>query len=108
MKNLIEFKLENGESAFMQIEESDEQAQARQRVSRSDDPQTLQAERTFSQAISCVAPIGNALLTSLKDINKPDEIKLEFGLAFNAKAGVVFTSVESQASFKVSITWKNS
>jgi hypothetical protein len=106
MKNLIEFKLENGESAFMQVEESEEQA--RQRVSRNDEPQSLQAERTFNEAIRCVAPIGNALLTSLKDINKPDEIKLEFGLAFNAKAGVVFTSVESQASFKVSITWKNS
>jgi len=34
MKNLLEFKLDNGESAFMQIEESEEQAQSRQRVSR--------------------------------------------------------------------------
>jgi hypothetical protein len=109
MKNLIEFKLENGESAFMQIEESDEQAQARQRVSRgsSDESQPLPAERTFNEAIRCVAPIGNALLSSLKNINTPDEIKLEFGLSFNAKAGVIFTSAGTEASFKVSITWKN-
>jgi hypothetical protein len=68
--------------------------------------QTLQAERTFSQAVSCIAPIGNALLTSLKEINTPDEIKLEFGLSFNGKANLIFTSVDSAASFKVSITWK--
>ena len=106
MKNLLEFKLENGESAFVQIEESEEQTQARQRVSRTRTDEPVPAERTFAQAVSCIAPIGNMLLTSLKDINTPDEIKLEFGLSFNGKAGVVFTSVESAASFKVSITWK--
>jgi hypothetical protein len=106
MKNFIEFKFENGESAFMQIEETE--PQSRQRVSRSgSDEGNLQADRTFSEAVSCITPIGNALLTSLKGINTPDEINLEFGLTFNAKAGVVFTSVESAASFKVSITWKN-
>lgn len=105
MKNFIEFKLENGDSAFMQIEETE--TQLRKRVSRGESgDESVQAERTFSQAVRCIAPIGTALLTSLKDINTPDEIKLEFGLAFNGKAGVVFTSVESAASFKVNITWK--
>ena len=100
MKNLLEFKLDNGESAFMQIEETETQGRHRGR----DDEGNLQTERTFSQAIICIAPIGNALLNFLKDINTPDEINLEFGLTFNAKAGVVFTSVESEASFKVNIT----
>ncbi len=84
MKNLIEFKLENGESAFMQIEESEEQTQARQRVSRSnrsnEEGEPVQAPRRFDEAIQCIAPIGNALLTSLKDINTPDEISLELVL----------------------------
>ena len=106
MKNLLEFKLDNGESAFIQIEETE--TQARQRGCRGiDDEGPLVAERTFSQAISSIAPMGNTLLNSFKDINTPDEINLEFGLTFNAKAGVVFKSVESQASFKVSIKWKN-
>jgi len=106
MKNYVEFRLENGESAFMQIEETE--TQIRQRVSRGGgDDENIQAERTFSEAVSCIAPIGNALLTSLKGINTPDEINLEFGFTFNAKAGVVFTSIESEANFNVSITWKN-
>jgi hypothetical protein len=106
MKNLLKFELDNGEFAFIQIEENETQAQ---RGSRGrDDEENFLAERTFSQAVSCIAPMGNTLLNSLKNINTPDEIKLEFGLTFNAKAGVVFTSVGSDASFKVSITWKNS
>jgi len=102
MKNLLEFKLDNGESAFVQIEETEGRSNR-----GSEEERNLQAERTFSQAVSCIAPIGNTLLNSLKGINTPDEINLEFGLSFNGKAGVVFTSVESAASFKVSITWKN-
>jgi hypothetical protein len=104
MKNLLELKLDNGESVFVQVEETE----SLQRGNRGgDNEENTQVERRFSQAISCLSPVGNALLNSLKDINTPDEINLEFGLTFNAKAGVVFTSVESEASFKVSITWKN-
>lgn len=116
MTNLLEFKLDNGESAFMQIEESDNtqmQSSGRQRVSRgatrSNDDETQaseEAQQTFSAAIASIAPVANTLLTSLKDINTPDEIGLEFGVKFNGKVGVIFTSVESEASFKVNITWR--
>lgn len=106
MKNLLEFKLNDGESAYMQITET--KTQTEQRGSRdSNRENTIEAPRSFEDAIKCVAPIGNALLTSLKDINTPDEIDLEFSISFNGKAGVVFTSVESEASFKVHIKWKN-
>lgn len=108
---MIEFKLENGESAFMQVEESGLQTQDRQDVTRSsqdhEEERIVQAPKRFDEAIKCVAPIGNLLLSSLKEINTPDEINLEFAISFNGKAGVVFSSIESEASFKVNITWKN-
>lgn len=112
MKNMIEFKLDNGESAFMQLGETEVQTQQRQRVNRggrgeSDEEEVIQAPRSFNDALKSIAPIGNALLSSLKDINTPDEISLEFAISFNGKAGVIFSSVESEASFKVGIKWKN-
>jgi hypothetical protein len=111
MKNMIEFKLDNGESAFMQLEETEVQTQQRQRVSRggrgSSDEEVIQAPRSFNDALKSIAPIGNALLSSLKDIDTPDEISLEFAISFTGKAGVVFSSVGSEASFKVNIKWKN-
>lgn len=107
MNNVLEFKLDTGESAFIQITENE--GQGRQRGSRGDNDDTVhsQAERKFTDALRCIAPIGNSLLSSIKDINTPDEIKIEFGFTFNAKAGVVITSIESEANFKVSLTWKN-
>lgn len=47
------------------------------------------------------------LLDNLKELNTPDEINLEFGLKFGAKAGAIFASADSEAVFKVAIKWKN-
>jgi hypothetical protein len=104
MKKLLEFKLDNGESAFMQIEDTE----TNDRGNRDRDTQTqpTTAQHSFTEAIRSISPVANNLLSSLKNIESPDEIKLEFGLTFNAKAGVIFTSAESEASFKVGITWK--
>jgi hypothetical protein len=40
-------------------------------------------------------------------MNSPAEIGLEFGIKLNAKAGAIFASVDSEATFKVSIKWRN-
>lgn len=61
----------------------------------------------FTDALGVIAPVGNALLKSLKGINTPDEINLEFGFTFTGEAGVVFTSVKSEARFNVKLVWKN-
>ena len=109
MSNMIEFTLDNGETATMQFAEP-EPSSGRTNTHRGiggSTNETVQAPRRFDEAVKCIAPIGNALLSSLKNIDKPDEINLEFAISFNGKAGVVFSSVESNASFKVSIKWKN-
>jgi hypothetical protein len=102
MKKLLEFKLDNGDSAFMQIEDTETNDRGNRDRDSQTQPTTVQ--RSFTEAIRCISPVANNLLSSLRNIESPDEIKLEFG--FNAKAGVVFTSAESEASFKVGITWK--
>jgi hypothetical protein len=107
MKKLLEFTLDNGDITFIEIE--DNESNNRQSTTRSGSDssnQSNQAQRTFSDALRVIAPTANALLTSLKGINEPDEIQLEFGLKFNGKANVIFTSAETEASFKVGITWK--
>jgi hypothetical protein len=109
MKKLLEMKLDTGETVFMEIEDSYAPAirGGECDYDRSGERNSESARLSFNQAISCIKPVADTLLASLKDINTPAEITLEFGVTFNAKAGVVFTSVESEASFKVGITWKN-
>lgn len=101
MKKLLEMKLDTGDSVFMEVEDTSSTVRGVR-----GEPEENAVHR-FDQALVSLKPVTNTLLASLKDINTPAEIKLEFGITFKGKAGVVFTSIESEANFKVAITWKN-
>lgn len=100
MKKLVEMQLDGGTSVFMEVEDN----QAATRGGRGAEDTAV---RRFDDALASLKPVTNTLLASLKDINTPAEIKLEFGVTFKGGANVVFTSIESEANFKVAITWKN-
>lgn len=109
MKQLIEFKLNDTSNETVLIELEELQDDGSQRVSRdsSQETPTLESDKTFDKVLSKVKPVANAVINSLNDLNHPDEITIEFGLKFGAKAGVIFTSANSEATFKLSIKWKN-
>lgn len=101
-KEIVEFELD-GQPVYVEVEQS---GVGPRRVSRGDDG-VAKAENRFKDAIARIRPAADALLTSFKEMNTPDEIGLDFGIKFNAKAGAVFASVDSEATFKVSLKWKN-
>ena len=102
MKNVLEFELD-GQLICIQ---GAEEAESRSRSSRGESNETT-VPRELNSIFAQIAPVGNALLKSLKDINTPDEINLEFGVSLGGKTGIIFASAETEATFKVSITWKN-
>ncbi len=102
MKNILEFELD-GQLICIQ---GAEEAESRLRSSRGDEDETP-VPRELRGVFAKIAPVGNALLDSLKDINTPDEINLEFGVKLGGKTGIIFAAAETEATFKVSITWKN-
>jgi hypothetical protein len=103
---LIELKLGDGTSVYVEGTGDVAASQGPQRVSRGQ-AGAQEATDRFEDAVARIRPAAQALLDSLKDLNTPHEISLEFGVKFNAKAGVVFASVDSEAVFKVSLTWNN-
>ena len=103
MKQLVEFTLPDGNSVFIEVEDTG--SLGPQRVSRSDVIQ--KAESGFIEALTKIRPAVDEVLSSLRDINTPAEIRLDFGIKFNAKAGVIFASVDSEATFKVALKWTN-
>ena len=109
MKELVEFQLNDssGDTVTIEIENLDENKTPR-RVSRDGSTETLKSDKRFDQVLSAVKPVANAVIDSLKDIDRPEEIGLEFGLKFGVKAGIIFTSADSEATFKLSLKWKNS
>jgi hypothetical protein len=105
-RGLIELKLGDGTSVFVESTEDVAAGQGPQRISRGQ-AGAQEATDRFEDAVARIRPAAQALLDGLRDLNTPEQVSLEFGIKFNAKAGVVFASVDSEAVFKVSLTWKN-
>jgi|UPI00035E0FCD hypothetical protein len=70
-------------------------------------PLAAQAGGHFQDAIAHIRPAAEAVLHALAEMNQPDEINLEFGVKFSAKVGAILASADSEATFKVSLKWKN-
>lgn len=101
-KSVVAFRMKDGST--VQAEASDTVGNF-QRVSRTDG--VIEATEDFEATISHIPPVAQAVMDALKEINNPEEISLELGLKFNAKAGVVFAGVGSEVAFKVAVKWKN-
>ena len=102
MTNLIQYKLPDGTPFILEVE--DLEPQGRQRVSRGEDG-ILKAEQSFSDAMKHIKPVAEHVLQTFKDMETPNEIALEFGVKFSAKAGAIFASAGADATFKVSLKW---
>jgi hypothetical protein len=104
MKKLIEFDL-NGQSVYVETEIIEAEGMRRVNLGGDDGPE--KAESRFVEAVARIKPAAEVVLNTFREMDTPDEISLEFGLKFAAKAGMVFASADSEATFKVSLKWKN-
>ena len=107
MKRLAEFELDGG-SIFIEVEDLEPGRRRNDRPLRGRD-QGSDGEgraRRFVEAVARVKPAAEAVLRTFQEMNTPQEIGLEFGVKFNAKAGAILASVDSEATFKVSLKWK--
>ena len=102
-KAVVQYKLKDGTP--INIEVVDENSEF-QRVSRSGDG-VIKATDSFEDTLSYIAPVAQSVIDTFKDLNTPEEIGLEFNLKFSVDAKVIFASMGSEASFKVSLKWKN-
>lgn len=102
MRDIIEFELD-GQPVYVEAELAE--GAGMRRISRSEEG-IVKAEARFADAVSRIRPVAEILLGTFREMSAPEEVALEFGIKFNAKAGAVFASVDSEATFKVSVKWK--
>lgn len=102
MKQIIQFDLEDDSPAYIEI---DDNVSGHRRISRKG-AGIDKADDRFADAVARIKPATEVVLKTLRDLNTPDEICLDFGLKFNVTAGAIFASVDSEATFKVSLKWK--
>ncbi|KPA15130.1 hypothetical protein MHK_004663 [Candidatus Magnetomorum sp. HK-1] len=103
MKKIIEYQL-GDDLVHVEVDSMPGEDTYRGDRSQGDKEKT---DNRFKEAIGRIKPAAEAVLESLREMNTPDEIGLEFGIKFNAKAGAVFASVDSEATFKVNLKWTN-
>lgn len=104
MKKLVPFDFEN-DQIYIEVEDVREE-EGSGRVGRTDG-EPAAGDKRFAAAIAKIKPAAEAVLNTFREINTPAEIELEFGIKFNGKVGAVFASVDSEATFKVSLKWVN-
>ena len=103
-KEIVEFKLADGSPVYVEVDERD--AGGVERVGRGEEA-VAKAQDRFVEALDKIKPATEAVLNTFRDLNTPDEINLEFGIKLSGTLGALFASVDSEATFKVSLKWKN-
>ena len=102
--DLVGFELKDGTPIYIEVKNTAADTDLR-RVSR-DASNALKAQQRFEEAVGRIRPAAQVVLDSLGELDSPEEIGLEFGLKFSAEAGAIIASVDSEATFKVSVRWK--
>ncbi len=52
-------------------------------------------------------PAAAAVFDSLRELNNPKQIELEFGIGISGSFGAFIASTKADVSFKVKLTWEN-
>jgi len=103
-RNLVQFKLTEGTPVIVEVEEPRMGRETRVSLTAEG---VEQAQMGFTEALSQLRPAAEAVLDTFRAMNNPSEIDLEFGVKLSGKMGAIFTAVEGEATFKVSVKWKN-
>jgi hypothetical protein len=106
MKRLVEFRLHQGGSVLIEIDEPSAGPTMR---GFGKDRSTLveQADKTFEDATAAVTPAARSLIARLRSIDDPpDEVSVEFGVQLSAQTEAFIASVAAEANFSVSMTWR--
>jgi len=107
VKRLVQFPLEQGGSALVEIDEA--LAGPAMRGLGKDHPTIAErTDKTFEEATAAVAPAARSLLARLRSTDdRPDEISIEFGVQVSVQTGAPIASAAAAATFRVSMTWRD-
>lgn len=106
MVKMIELVWDDGSKVTAEITEPGEGQEGTGRAGRLEKVQQL-TQQAFEKAMSQLKPIAQTVMGTLKELNNPIEVGVEFGVKLSAETGVVIASAQAEANFKISLKWKN-
>ncbi|HEY2582388.1 MAG TPA: CU044_2847 family protein [Mucilaginibacter sp.] len=100
---LVQYTLADGSDLFVEINEGVANMQTR----GGDERGIIQNTKdSFDKALQPLKEISGSIVNCIGNIaNSPQEIEVEMSLKFSAKAGIILTSLDSEAHLRVSLKW---
>jgi hypothetical protein len=105
MKKILQLKANDGSDLFIEVADLAQNEPVRGGSAESRGI-IESAQQSFEKALHPLKEVSNSIINCIKDIaNAPNEVEVELGLKFTAKAGIILTSLDSEAHFKISLKW---
>jgi hypothetical protein len=105
MKRLVEFPLEGGGVALVEVDDA-APGKGPGLVSRNDGV-AEEAAMTFEKALGRIRPVANALLAQLSSLEAaPETVQVEFGIKLTGKAGAFICESSIEGHCKVTLGWQ--
>jgi hypothetical protein len=98
-KQIVEFK-QGSSTVFVEVQ--DELPKGDRLSSRS---AADQAKQSFEEAAAGIRPIAETIMRQVTSLS-PESVTVEFGVKFNATAGVILASTAVEGNCKVTLSWK--
>lgn len=109
--HLIQIKLDDGTLAVFEsslpLEGQNELDGQQELVSGGGNNTIPEATQPLKALVEKIQPVAHLVINSLKELNTPQEINLEFGIKLGGKTGIVFASAETECNFKIGLKWTN-
>jgi Trypsin-co-occurring domain 1 len=106
MKRFVAFKLDDGSSIVVEVEEP-ETGGGTVRAGRGPADMVENAKHTFDNALEKIHSATESAITKLRNLSeKPNEITMEFGFNFSAEFGAIIAKATTDANYKVTLNWK--
>jgi len=107
MKKVLQLKSNDGSDLFVEVSEVVQNEPIRGDSSESRGI-IENAKESFEKALQPLKEISNSIVNCIKSISSsPKEVEVELGLKFTAKAGIILTSLDSEAHFRITLKWTN-
>jgi hypothetical protein len=107
MKKLIEFRLDDGGSMLVEVDDEEQERGGLVPAARGDGSKvTEKATVSFQEAMQKVKPAAEVIIKKLRELSDPpDEVEVEFGLKMSAEAGAVVAAAGIEANYTVTLKW---
>jgi len=106
----VQFDIGEGQVLLVETDVPEDLPQGVQLASNhggDDDEQVVKSNKRFEEVAKGIAPVANTILQSLKEINTPKEIQLEFGVKLDFASNVLVAKASTEANFKIMLKWEN-